>query len=128
MDLFDDAKPLDVKQLLDLCGVDALKNPVGRLFCLEEKGENGRPDALFPVLIYTAGKDMTPGYCTPEKPDGADWVMFPCSVVEWGRQGLGLVKAGIHEKDLFVTQRVWDKPPSAAALKKYPPLVSRGMQ
>ena len=114
MTTYNDARILTAEDLKKVTETDS--NPtVGRLMFVELMTGDGSPGRIFPCFIEAWRRDDS--HRIPDRPDGRPWMLFRCAVVQAKDGACGVLQVTIHEAELNVRKRFWDKPPAHNLMK-----------
>ena len=110
MQFSNEAKVLDAQELREMMERNAINPTIGRLVFVEQMAVDNAAGKVFPCFLEAWTEDDTDN--GPYKEDGSSWLTFRCKIVHCNEDGFGIIEVFIHERDLGIKRRFWDKPPT----------------
>ena len=117
---FEDAKVIGAVELKSIIEEEYTNPTVERLMFLETKDKENKPGKVFPCYLEAWAYEEEPK--VPAVPN----LEFQCCITQSSGGQFGLVRVVLHEKDLGVNMRVWNKPPKKA-VRDETPWLERGV-
>lgn len=114
---FEGAKVLSANEVKEFLLEEDCKNPtVEGLMFIETRAHGDIPGKVFPCYVYAFTED----------PDGK--LLFRANIIQYRNgEGFGMLEVYLHEDELGVSKRIWDKPPTKG-LRNETPFLEEGVQ
>lgn len=108
------AKMIGAEELKEIIDEEYTNPTVERLMFLETKANGEMPGKIFPCYMEAWAKDE--GKSSVE----ADKLMFQCCIVQCTEGQFSMLRVVLHEDELGIRKRIWDKPPTKGLREDHP--------
>ena len=109
----ENAKIIEAQELKEIIEEEYSNPTVERMMFIETRERENIPGKVFPCYLEAWAYDE-------ESKEEEKKLMFQLCIMQCTGGSFGLIRAVIHEKELGINKRIWDKPPTKGLREHFP--------